>query len=102
MTRPAKLSKSDISAELEKLPAWQYLDGKLQRQYAFADFVAAFGFMTSAALVAEKLNHHPDWSNAWNLVRVELMTHDAKGVTSLDVRLAHSMEQLAQRFPTKT
>ena len=68
---------------------------------AFADFIAAFGFMTGAALVAQGMEHHPEWFNVWNTVRVDLATHDAGGITLLDVTLAHSMEELAARQSTK-
>ena len=69
--------------------------GKLHREYKFADFVTAFAFMTGAALVAEGMDHHPEWFNVWNTVRIDLQTHDAGGVTTLDVQLAQRMEELA-------
>ena len=96
-TRHVKLSQSKIAAALSKLPGWKLKAGKLHREYKFADFVAAFGFMTSAALVAQSLDHHPEWFNVWNKVRIDLATHDAGGITALDVKLAHSMEELANR-----
>jgi 4a-hydroxytetrahydrobiopterin dehydratase len=97
--RPVKLSETEIATELSKLPSWKLADGKLHREYKFADFVAAFGFMTGAALIAQAMDHHPEWFNVWNTVRVDLSTHDAGGVTALDVKLAHSMEELAGRQP---
>jgi 4a-hydroxytetrahydrobiopterin dehydratase len=96
-----KLTAAEIATALSKLPEWQLKSGKLHREYKFADFVAAFGFMTGAALVAQALDHHPEWFNVWNTVRVDLATHDANGVTSRDVKLAHAMEELAARQPTK-
>ncbi|MDB4983144.1 MAG: putative pterin-4a-carbinolamine dehydratase [Myxococcales bacterium] len=96
---PAKLSSVELEAALSKLPGWQLAHGKLHREYEFADFVAAFGFMTGAALVAQALDHHPEWFNVWNKVRVDLATHDAGGITALDVALARSMEDLAGRQP---
>jgi 4a-hydroxytetrahydrobiopterin dehydratase len=101
MSRPAKLNDRELDQELSKLPEWKLNAGKLHREYAFADFVAAFGFMASAALVAQAMDHHPEWLNVWNKVRVDLMTHDAGGITLLDVKLAHSMDELARRQPMK-
>lgn len=95
--RPVKMSESEISAALSKLPGWKLEPGKLHREYKFADFVAAFGFMTGAALVAQGMDHHPEWFNVWNKVRIDLATHDAGGVTMLDLKLAQAMEELADR-----
>ena len=97
--RPEKLSDAELAVALAKLPDWKLEHGKLHRQYKFADFVAAFQFMAGAALVAQGMDHHPEWSNVWNKVLVDLATHDAGGVTALDVKLAHSMEGLADRQP---
>jgi len=99
--RPIKLTEREVATQLATLPNWTIEGGKLHREYEFADFVAAFGFMTSAALVAQRMDHHPEWFNVWNRVRVDLMTHDAKGITSLDAQLARSMEELARRQPMK-
>jgi len=89
-----KLPESEIAAALAGLPGWTYASGKLRREFKFDDFVHAWGFMSSCALVAESMNHHPDWSNVWNRVTVELMTHDAGGVTQNDLELARRMNQL--------
>jgi 4a-hydroxytetrahydrobiopterin dehydratase len=89
-----KLPESEITASLAGLPGWTYTGGKLRREFKFDDFVHAWGFMSSCALVAESMNHHPDWSNVWNRVTVELMTHDAGGVTQNDLELARRMNQL--------
>ena len=94
---PVKLTDDELALELSKLHGWKVVGGKLHREYAFADFVAAFGFMASVALVAQTMDHHPEWANVWNKVSVDLMTHDAAGITALDVKLAHSMEELARR-----
>jgi len=94
--RPGKLSEVEIAAALGSLPGWTATGGKLHRQYDFADFVTAFGFMSSAALVAQAMDHHPEWSNVWKTVRIDLTTHDAGGITSLDVQLAGAMEKLAR------
>jgi 4a-hydroxytetrahydrobiopterin dehydratase len=98
-SKPAKLSAAEVTVALTKLPHWTLENGKLHRQYEFADFVAAFQFMAGTALVAQGMDHHPEWFNVWNKVRVDLATHDAGGVTELDVKLAHSMEKLADRQP---
>lgn len=74
---------------------WSLVDGKLQKVYIFKDFVEAFGFMTRAALVAESMNHHPEWFNVYNRVRVDLRTHDAGGITELDLALARRLDGLA-------
>jgi 4a-hydroxytetrahydrobiopterin dehydratase len=98
---PVKLSDAEIVAALTKLPQWKLDRGKLHREYEFADFVAAFQFMTGAALVAQGMDHHPEWFNVWNKVLIDLASHDAGGVTALDVKLAHSMEELAARQPKR-
>ena len=97
MSKPVKLSESEIAAELSRLPGWKLERGKLHREYDFVDFVAAFSFMTGAALIAQSMDHHPEWFNVWNKVRIDLSTHDSNGVTALDLRLAHSMEVLARQ-----
>ena len=96
MTRPAKIG---AAAALKRLPAWAAAEGgrdAIRRTYKFADFNAAFGFMTRVALMADKLNHHPEWSNVYNRVEVTLSTHDADGVTELDVTLARFMDEAAK------
>ena len=95
MARPTALSDEEIRTRLADLPDWTLENGKLHREFRFADFVEAFGFMTSAALVAEKMDHHPEWSNVYATVVVDLTTHDAGGVTKLDFRLAAAMEAAA-------
>ena len=95
MARPSKLSESELAAALAELPGWSIEAGKLHRELSFASFVEAFGFMSSAALVAERLDHHPEWFNVYNRVVVDLTTHDAGGLTSLDLQLARRMNELA-------
>jgi len=73
---------------------WAVVDGKLHRELTFADFSEAFAFMTRVALAAERADHHPDWSNAWNKVVIDLVSHDAGAVTERDVRLAERINQL--------
>lgn len=82
--------------DLHPPAGWTMLDGKLHREFAFRDFVEAFGFMTKVAVLAEKANHHPDWSNSWNKVVVDLSSHDAGGtVTERDVALADAINAKA-------
>lgn len=95
MARPKKLGSDELATRLDSLPGWTMVDGKLHREFRFQDFVEAFGFMTRAALIAESMDHHPDWSNVWNRVVVELSTHDAGGITELDLQLAARMDRLA-------
>ena len=95
MANRQKLSDADIQAKLSDIPSWAVAAGKLHREYKFRDFVQAFGFMTSAALVAESMNHHPEWFNVYSTVNVDLATHDAGGITELDFTLAGKMEELA-------
>lgn len=100
-SRAYTLTESEIAVALANLPGWRFENGKLHRGYKFTDFVSAFAFMTGVALVAEGMQHHPEWFNVWNAVRVDLWTHDAGGVTTLDVELAQRMEELASPHLTK-
>jgi 4a-hydroxytetrahydrobiopterin dehydratase len=93
-----RLSNEAIETELKKLAGWSVREGKLHREYQFADFAAAFGFMASAALAAEKMDHHPEWFNVYNKVRVDLETHSSGGITSLDLKLAARMEEIARKL----
>lgn len=90
-----KLSEAEVSSRLSAVNLWNVVNGKLHRDFKFADFVTAFGFMTSAAIEAEKMNHHPEWFNIYNKVSVDLTTHDAGGITELDFTLAKRMDVLA-------
>jgi len=94
---PAKFSEPEIQAALTKLDGWTLANGKLHREYKFADFIHAFGFMASSALVAEAMGHHPEWSNVYNRVTVDLTTHDAGGITAKDQELAAKMDTLFVR-----
>jgi 4a-hydroxytetrahydrobiopterin dehydratase len=88
MARPVRLQEHEIGKRLADVPGWEVLDGKLHREFLFEDFKGAFGFMASLALAAEAMDHHPDWSNVYNRVVVDLRTHDAGGITELDFALA--------------
>jgi 4a-hydroxytetrahydrobiopterin dehydratase len=92
-----KLSSEARKAALGKLKGWSEVTGRdaIAKTFVFADFSAAFGFMTRAALVAEKLDHHPEWFNVYKTVEVTLSTHDAGGVTERDIALAEAMDRLA-------
>lgn len=90
-----KLSDSEISGRLSEIAGWSYADGSLTRSFSFDNFVAAFGFMSSVALLAEKLDHHPNWSNVYNTVEIALNTHDAGGVTDFDFVLAGQINEVA-------
>ena len=92
MTRPTRIG---AAAALAELPLWSAVEGRdaIRREYRFASFSAAFGWMTRVALAAEALDHHPEWFNVYNRIEVTLATHDADGVTELDVRLATFMDE---------
>ena len=91
------LGNEERSAALSRIPGWQPVDGRdaIAKTFKFADFNAAFGFMTRVALIAERMNHHPEWSNVWNRVEVTLSTHDARGLTMRDIELAEAMNKVA-------
>jgi 4a-hydroxytetrahydrobiopterin dehydratase len=90
-----KLDAAARQAELAKLNGWSDEGDAIAKTFTFRDFSEAFGFMTRAALVAEKMDHHPDWKNVYKTVEVRLSTHDAGGVTALDVKLAAAMDKIA-------
>ena len=94
-SRPERLSDSEAERALESVPGWLVRNGKLHREFRFRDFNQAFGFMTRAALYSESMNHHPEWSNVYSTVVVDLVTHSAQGITKLDVDLARKMNALA-------
>ena len=93
--RPVKLDADQISAALANVPGWTVQEGKLHREFRFRDFNQAFGFMTRAALHAEAMDHHPEWFNVYSRVVVDLVTHDADGITLLDLSLASKMNEVA-------
>jgi 4a-hydroxytetrahydrobiopterin dehydratase len=98
--RASRLTPSEIDAALASLNQglrvpWRLSDQKLEKELRFPNFVAAFGFMTQVALLAEKLGHHPEWFNVYATVRIQLSTHDVGGISDLDFDLARSVESLA-------
>lgn len=92
---PTLLTDAECAALPAALPAWTVLDGKaIQRRFSFKDFSEAWGFMARVALLAEGMNHHPEWSNVWNRVEITLSTHDAGGLTGNDLALAKAIDAL--------
>jgi 4a-hydroxytetrahydrobiopterin dehydratase len=89
-----KMSMEEVHAGLEKLSGWELKDQKLYRQLKFKNFGQAFGFMTQAAIIAEKINHHPEWSNVYNRVTIFLTTHEAGGISQQDFELAQQINEV--------
>jgi 4a-hydroxytetrahydrobiopterin dehydratase len=89
-----KLSEDEVKNALSKLQGWKFVDGKLNISLHFKNFVQAFSFMTSIAFEAEKMNHHPEWSNVYNKVEISLVTHDLNGVSTYDTKLATKINKL--------
>jgi 4a-hydroxytetrahydrobiopterin dehydratase len=87
----ARLTHENAEARLRDVPGWGLADGKLHRELEFRNFVEAFGFMSMVALEAEKLAHHPDWSNSWNRVVIDIVSHAEGGVTDQCFELAHNI-----------
>lgn len=92
---PVKLTEKEIEEALQKLPEWQRKHDAICRQFQFKNFVEAFSFMTKIAIWAEKIDHHPDWSNSYNSVRITLTTHDVGGLSARDLALAEAINQEA-------
>jgi 4a-hydroxytetrahydrobiopterin dehydratase len=89
------LDPATLDRELQSLPAWERRPDRIARSFRFPDFVTAFGWMTRVALIAERMDHHPEWRNVYATVEVELTTHAAGGLTDRDLRLAREMDRLA-------
>lgn len=94
-----KLTDAEIQALLPKLPGWKIVNGKLHQEFTCKDFVSAFGNMTRVALVAESMNHHPEWSNVWNKVVIDLTTHSVQGVSDYDFVLAEKIDLIFNPNP---
>ena len=90
-----KLSDSEVTQRLGEQPGWALDDGKLRRDFKFANFVEAFGFMARVAILAEKADHHPEWFNVYDKVQIWLTTHDAGGISERDFALAKQIDTLA-------
>lgn len=95
MSEPKALTAQEIETRLRELPSWRIHDGRLRRELQFPSFVEAFGFLSSLALVAERMNHHPEIYNVYNRVTLELVTHDANGISKLDFELAKAADKLS-------
>ena len=93
-----KLTDEQLAAALVSLAGWTVVNGKLHREFRFPDFTYAFGFMATAATAIERNNHHPEWSNVYNRVVVDLTTHDAGGITRKDIELANLLNSIATRL----
>ena len=91
-----KLSDEQIKKELSNLHGWNVTNGKLHKDFIFKDFIEAFGFISKAAIHIEKMNHHPEWFNVYNKIKVDLVTHDAGGITQNDINLAKILNSLAR------
>jgi len=91
-----KLTDDQIKKEIMSLSGWSVVNGKLHKDFVFQDFIEAFGFMSKAAIHIEKMNHHPEWFNVYNKIRVDLVTHDAGGITQNDINLARTLNSLAK------
>jgi 4a-hydroxytetrahydrobiopterin dehydratase len=89
------VSEVALAAHLTAHPAWSVVDGKLHRELRFPDFIEAFGFMTRAAIVAQSMDHHPEWSNVYGTVVIDLVTHSAGGITENDLDLSRALDALA-------
>jgi 4a-hydroxytetrahydrobiopterin dehydratase len=93
-----RFSGPELAEALSSLTGWTVVDAKLHKEYKFADFIHAFGFMATAALGIEKMGHHPEWFNVYNRVTVDLTTHDAGGITSKDADLAKFLDEIASQL----
>ena len=94
VTAAKKLSDEEVKARLSHAKGWTLTGGRLHREFACKDFVSAFGNMTRVALVAESMNHHPEWFNVWNKVVIDLNTHSVKGISNLDFELAARIDEI--------
>lgn len=94
--RAPVLTPSELETALGQLDGWSVQNDKLHREFKFSSFVEAFGFMSSVALVAESMNHHPEWFNVYNRVTIDLTTHDSGGITQKDIELARKAGELAK------
>jgi 4a-hydroxytetrahydrobiopterin dehydratase len=90
-----RLSEKEIGEKLATLRGWSVANGQLHKEFTFKDFTRAFGFLTSVALIAESMNHHPEWKNVYNRVTIDLMTHDLGGISTMDFEFASRVDNLS-------
>ena len=91
---PQRLTPTQVNEALTQLKGWQLRQGKLHKTFQFPDFVTAFGFMTQVAILSEQMGHHPEWCNVYNRLTIDLVTHDAGGISNLDIELAQKIDRL--------
>lgn len=89
-----KLTDKEIESEVNKMPGWKVVNGKLSKSFEFKDFIEAFSFMTRVAMHSEKMNHHPEWFNVYNKVNIDLVTHDLNGISNYDMKLANAINKI--------
>ncbi len=89
-----RLTETELKSALEELQGWELVSGKLQAEFKFKDFAEAFAFMVRVAIVAEKINHHPEWSNVYNSVQIKLWTHETGGLSNHDIELAMAISRI--------
>ena|SRR5437763_5185845 len=98
MANPVRLSDAEVQSRCASLPGWEFRENGLHTELKFADFVEAFSFMTRVAFMAERMGHHPEWSNVYNRLTIRLTTHDVKGVSENDLIMAQEISRLYQRI----
>lgn len=98
MARPEKLTTDAVKIAMNEVDGWSMVDGReaIHKTFTFKNFVQAFGFMTQSAIIAEKIDHHPEWFNVYKTVEVTLATHDVDGLTELDFKLAKAMDKITR------
>lgn len=98
MARPEKLTTDSVKIAMNEVDGWSMVDGReaIHKTFTFKNFVQAFGFMTQSAIIAEKIDHHPEWFNVYKTVEVTLATHDVDGLTELDFKLAKAMDKITR------
>jgi 4a-hydroxytetrahydrobiopterin dehydratase len=99
MARGERLGPEEVAARLQDLMGWEVVGDRLRKEFEFASFAAAFSFMTQVALAAESMDHHPDWSNSYRRVTIELSSHDVGGISARDFRLATAIEAASKQYP---
>ena len=91
------ITKNELNYFIEKNPSWIQYNQTIKKEFKFNNFIEAFGFMTKVAFLSEKMDHHPNWQNIYNKVKIELTTHDVGGITTNDIKLAESIDKIISR-----